>query len=159
MKNAFSMIELVFVIVILGILASMALPKFAATRDDAKISKSRATIASIRSSIVSERQSRLIQGTSGWITRLSTGVASENLFTGSDVNNTLLLYGVSRNGEWANTATTAGTSDTYTFTLGSTTTTFYYNATSATATLGGISVPAGGFMCVKDSNDCNDLVD
>ena len=37
MKNAFTMIELIFVIVILGILASVAIPKLAATRDDAKI--------------------------------------------------------------------------------------------------------------------------
>ncbi len=37
MKKAFTMIELVFVIVILGILASMAIPKLAATRDDAEV--------------------------------------------------------------------------------------------------------------------------
>ena len=32
------MIELIFVIVIIGILAAVAIPKLAATRDDAKIS-------------------------------------------------------------------------------------------------------------------------
>ncbi len=37
MKRAFTMIELVFVIVILGILASMVIPKMAATRDDAEV--------------------------------------------------------------------------------------------------------------------------
>ena len=36
MKGAFTMIELVFVIVILGILAAVAIPKLTATRDDAK---------------------------------------------------------------------------------------------------------------------------
>lgn len=36
-KKAFTMIELIFVIVILGILAGVALPKLSATRDDAKI--------------------------------------------------------------------------------------------------------------------------
>lgn len=36
MKKGFTMIELIFVIVILGILASVAIPKLAATRDDAK---------------------------------------------------------------------------------------------------------------------------
>jgi len=37
-RSGFTMIELIFVIVILGILASVAIPKLAATRDDAKIS-------------------------------------------------------------------------------------------------------------------------
>ena len=38
-RSGFTMIELIFVIVILGILASVAIPKLAATRDDAKVSK------------------------------------------------------------------------------------------------------------------------
>jgi general secretion pathway protein G len=37
MKKAFTMIELVFVIVILGILASVAIPRLSATRDDAEV--------------------------------------------------------------------------------------------------------------------------
>ncbi|CAD7288949.1 hypothetical protein LMG7974_01260 [Campylobacter majalis] len=44
MKKAFTMIELIFVIVILGILASVALPKLAATRDDAEIVKAATNI-------------------------------------------------------------------------------------------------------------------
>lgn len=39
MKKAFTMIELIFVIVILGILAAVAIPKLNATRDDAELSK------------------------------------------------------------------------------------------------------------------------
>ena len=45
-RNAFTMIELIFVIVILGILASIAIPKLAATRDDANVAKAAMEIAS-----------------------------------------------------------------------------------------------------------------
>ncbi|WP_345989447.1 hypothetical protein WCX18_03005 [Sulfurimonas sp. HSL1-2] len=38
-RNAFTMIELIFIILILGVLAAIAIPKFAATRDDAKTSR------------------------------------------------------------------------------------------------------------------------
>ena len=36
MRNGFTMIELIFIIVIIGILASVAVPKLVATRDDAR---------------------------------------------------------------------------------------------------------------------------
>jgi len=37
MKKAFTMVELIFVIVIIGILAAVAIPKMNATRNDAKV--------------------------------------------------------------------------------------------------------------------------
>ena len=51
-KNAFTMIELIFVIVILGILAAVAAPKLIATRDDAKIATFRADLSTAVTEIV-----------------------------------------------------------------------------------------------------------
>ena len=48
MKKGFTMIELIFVIVILGILASVAIPRLAATRTDAEVA---ATVANLRTLI------------------------------------------------------------------------------------------------------------
>ncbi|MBU0632019.1 type II secretion system GspH family protein [bacterium] len=58
-KKAFTLIEIVFVIVVLGILATIALPKFTATRDDAIEASVKKQITAIRTSIENERQARL----------------------------------------------------------------------------------------------------
>jgi len=75
MKKAFTMIELVFVIVIIGILSAIAIPKFAATRDDAIITKARATVGALRSAIATERQKRILRGNFDDI----NGTAAKNL--------------------------------------------------------------------------------
>ena len=66
-KKAFTMIELVFVIVILGILAGVALPKLTVSRDDATMAKMRADVASIRSGIALQKSKYMMEGNiSGW---------------------------------------------------------------------------------------------
>ena len=132
LRNAFTMIEVVFVIVIIGILAAIAVPKFATTRNDAIIARGKADISTIRSAIVSERQSQLIKGNSSWIPKLSDN--NTTLFSG-DGNRTLLMYGLSSD-QWAHTGTTA-TTDTYTFTANGTVTTFTYNNTNGKFTCAG----------------------
>ena len=59
MKKGFTMIELIFVIVILGILASVAIPRLAATREDAEIS---ATVANLRTLVTDINNYYVVKG-------------------------------------------------------------------------------------------------
>ena len=140
-KYAFTMIELVFVIVILGILAAVAIPRMSATRTDAEISKGRADIASIRTSIVTERQTRLITGSSAWITKLSEDTAT--LFDGNGTSN-LLMYGISAEAGSGHWQSTDGLN--YTYTIGTTVVPFVYTPVDGkfTCTVGTTAI---GEMC------------
>ena len=60
MKKAFTMVELIFVIVALGILAMVALPRLASSKEDAEITRVRAEIAAIRSAIQTNRGAKLL---------------------------------------------------------------------------------------------------
>ena len=62
MKKAFTMIELIFVIVILGIISSIAISKMAVTRDDAIVAKGRSQIAAIRNTISLTRNTNMLMG-------------------------------------------------------------------------------------------------
>ena len=60
MKKAFTMVELIFVIVVLGILAMVALPRLAGSKKDAEITRAKAEIAAIRSAIQTYRGANLL---------------------------------------------------------------------------------------------------
>ena len=130
-RSAFTMIELVFVIVVLGILAAIAIPKLAATRDDAEIAKGRSDVAAIRAAIVSERQGRLMRGESAYINKLHNGNTG-NFTTLFDTNgsSTLLQYGVvtknNADGHWDDTVGGAAGAWTYVYHVMNVDNTFTY---------------------------------
>jgi len=64
-RKAFTMIELIFVIVIIGILASVAVPRLAATRDDAKIAK---TVSNLKTLLYDSFSFYVSQGGNIWKT-------------------------------------------------------------------------------------------
>lgn len=153
-RFAFTMIELVFVIVVLGILAAIAIPRFSATRDDAQIAKGRSDVAAIRAAIVSERQGRLLQGSSAYINQLDDAVqdtAGETLFDNNGTaTNVLLQYGIASdngNGHWMKTGNT-----TYTYQVLGQTVTFTYTQANGTFTCNrAAAAPQGDY--------CQDLID
>ena len=79
-RNAFTMLELVFVIVVIGILSAVAIPKFSQNRDDAVIAKAKATVAAVRSALATERQKRILRGDFTPITSLNSN-GNPNVFS------------------------------------------------------------------------------
>jgi len=109
MKKSFTMLELIFVIVILGILASVAIPKLFATRDDAVIAKIRTDVANIRSAIANLHTKKLMQGLSAYPEALDDADANteeEKLFDGNSSIGILLdypIYAKKTDGHWMKT--------------------------------------------------------
>ena len=61
-KSAFTMIELIFAIVIIGILAAIAVPKLMVTRDDAIYVKGKSQLSSIKSGITMQKSKNMLRG-------------------------------------------------------------------------------------------------
>ncbi len=86
MKSAFTMIELIFVIVIIGILASIAVPKFTHLTSNAKISTELATVSSLQTAIDSTHGEWSInEGTFTWGNAMSSDSSDFNQTTGYPV--------------------------------------------------------------------------
>ncbi|BBG65009.1 type II secretion envelope pseudopilin protein [Hydrogenimonas sp.] len=99
--------ELVFVIVVIGILASVAMPRLWVTRDDAIITKGRSDVATIRSAIATLKQKNLLEQAStllpATLDTAASNTENEQLFTN------LLdypIYSKDADGHWMKTGNT-----------------------------------------------------
>lgn len=121
------MIELIFVIVVIGILSAIAIPKLAVNRNDAIIAKAKATVSAVRSALAIERQKRILRGDFTEIYQLSSSSAVDSpIFNALDGNtsNPVLEYApiscktAGRDGCWeVTTLGAAGTSAVYAFNM------------------------------------------
>ena len=144
-KKAFTMIELVFVIVVIGILASVAIPRFSATRDDAEVTKAKVLVASIRNALSMERQKRILRGDFTPITSVGTSNNAFDVFSPDKDGNrkNVLDYSVPSStdkGKWDFNITTTNE---YTFHM-----------------LGNVAfnISSGRFVCVdENSTGCKTL--
>ena len=103
--------ELIFVIIIIGILAAVAIPRLSATKDDAYISKARNDISSIRNGIIQNHNLRLLKGDNSYPSELDDADANksgEELFDGNATIGKILeypIYSKDSNGHWMKTDT------------------------------------------------------
>jgi MSHA pilin protein MshA len=78
MRKGFTLIELVMVIVILGILAATALPRFVDLSSKAKESAAKGALGGIRAALAIAYTSNAVYGSAGWPSSIAASLFADN---------------------------------------------------------------------------------
>ena len=73
MKRSFTLIELIFVIIVIGVLAAVALPKFTEALNQADIGKAKSTVTAIRSGLQVYKNKHILLGQQPYPSSLDRG--------------------------------------------------------------------------------------
>lgn len=73
MRNAFTMVEIIFVIVVIGILSSVAIPKMVGNTTMAEVANGKQVLGSVRAALEIEAAKRIMSGDRTPITSVSAG--------------------------------------------------------------------------------------
>ena len=140
-QKAFTMVELIFVIIIIGILAAIALPKFGESAKLAHTAKASSELATVRAALSTERQKRILRGDTADIASLGTVFSS---FSGTALSPASPVL------QYPPTACSTGQTGCWT---GSGTTYTYYFVDSGSA----VFELAGNKLECAASSDCSKL--
>jgi prepilin-type N-terminal cleavage/methylation domain-containing protein len=119
-RKGFTLIELLIVVVIIGILAAIAIPKFAATKDKAKL----ASVKTDLRNMMTAQEAYFSDASAGYTSTLTTTMFQPSA---------------------GNTFTTAGTANSWSGTV--TNASITVNPKSCTVTVGGTATTDGQIIC------------
>ena len=116
MKKGFTLIELIMIIVILGILAAVAIPKYYDLQSQAQLAAEEGVIGGVRSGIATYYANECAGGTCAWPTSLD-GISDDIACNATNpCFTTVLAQGVTQDWTKNNTSTYTGPVNSYTYT-------------------------------------------
>lgn len=100
-RKGFTLIELVMVIVILGVLAAVAIPRYFSLQSEARLSAERGVVGGVRAGILTYHADQLRQGNDAYPTTLDSAAASSTSVSDNPFFDTVLAQGGITDGSWS----------------------------------------------------------
>ena len=145
-QKAFTMVELIFVIIIIGILSAIAVPKFTETAHSAYDAKGGSILVNVMSAIALERQKRILKGDFDAIEDLGDSTYAFSKFKNGNQNDVLAFSAKNctsgQAGCWSRTDATH----------------YIYNFSDSNDGNAKFKLEKNRLVCDNDSSDCDKLL-